>query len=194
MRSRQLTDEPRFYNQGMVALLGNNSLITVNSYAEPRPKQLASTPEGQVHSWGIIPPYYTLSRSVEVLLSIEKTVYVVDATDCEDRFLDIGPFTHISVSPNGEHVNLYAENGKAHVISSSFQERLFEHDSNSHTPPLYVEWCGSDAIIAWEDEVHIIGPDETSATYIYDSNRVHVISGNAPWSCFLVHDTHGNRL
>jgi hypothetical protein len=121
-------------------------------------------------------------------------VYVVDATDCEDRFLDIGPFTHISVSPNGEHVNLYAENGKAHVISSNFQERFFEHDSNSHTPPLYVEWCGSDAIIAWEDEVHIIGPDETSATYIYDSNRVHVISGNAPWSCFLAHDAHGNRL
>ncbi|KAG9502434.1 hypothetical protein J7337_005261 [Fusarium musae] len=115
-------------------------------------------------------------RSVEVLLSVDKTVYVVDATDCEDRFLDIGPFSHISVSPDGRYANLYAVNGKAHVISSDFQERLFEHDSDSQTPPLYVEWCGSDALIAWEDEVHIIGPGDSSSSYIYDSTRVHVIS------------------
>ncbi|KAI9148010.1 vacuolar sorting [Paramyrothecium foliicola] len=166
----------RFYDQGMVALLGNNTFVTVTVYSEPRPKLLATPPEGEIHSWGIISPDHTLSRSVEVLLSVEKTVYVIDATDCEDRFLDIGPFTHISVSPDGRFVNLYAENGKAHVISSDFQERLFEHDSDSQTPPLYVEWCGSDAIIAWEDEVHVIGPGDVSSSYIYESNRVHVIS------------------
>ncbi|KAI6767945.1 hypothetical protein HG530_005954 [Fusarium avenaceum] len=166
----------RFYDHGMVALLGNNSLVTVSSYSEPRPKALAQTPEGEIHSWSIVSPNHTLSRSVEVLLSVEKTVYVVDATDCEDRFLDIGPFSHISVSPDGRYVNLYAVNGKAHVISSDFQERLFEHDSDSQTPPLYVEWCGTDALIAWEDEVHIIGPGDSSSSYIYDSTRVHVVS------------------
>jgi hypothetical protein len=161
----------------MVALLGNNTLITVSSYKEPRPKVLATVPEGQIHSWDIISPNHTLSRSVEVLLSIEKTIYVADAVECEDRFLDIGPFTHISVSPDGSLVNLYAENGKAHVISSDFQERLFEHDSKSSTPPLVVEWCGRDAVIAWEDEVHVIGAGDSSVSYIYDSNRVHVVSG-----------------
>lgn len=167
----------RFYDHGMVALLGNNSLVAVSSYSEPRPKALATTPEGTIHSWALVSPNHTLSRSVEVLLSVEQTVYVVDATDCEDRFLDIGPFSHISVSPDGRYVNLYAKNGKAHVISSDFQERLFEHDSDSKTPPKYVEWCGSDALIAWEDEVHIIGPGDVSSSYIYDSTRVHVISG-----------------
>ncbi|UKZ68569.1 uncharacterized protein TrAtP1_009594 [Trichoderma atroviride] len=166
----------RFYDNGLVALLGNNTLVTVSSYAEPRPKLLASVPAGEIHSWGIIAPNHTLSRSVEVLLSIGSTVYVVDATDCEDRFLDVGPFSHISVSPNGGFVNLYGKNGKAHVISSDFQERLFEHNSNSNTPPKYVEWCGSDAIIAWEDEVHVIGPGDESSSYIYDSTRVHVVS------------------
>ncbi|UKZ96760.1 uncharacterized protein TrAFT101_011538 [Trichoderma asperellum] len=166
----------RFYDNGLVALLGNNTLVTVSSYTEPRPKLLASVPAGEIHSWGIIAPNHTLSRSVEVLLSIGSTVYVVDATDCEDRFLDVGPFSHISVSPNGGFVNLYGKNGKAHVISSDFQERLFEHNSNSNTPPKYVEWCGSDAIIAWEDEVHVIGPGDESSSYIYDSTRVHVIS------------------
>ncbi|KAI5457799.1 vacuolar sorting protein [Mariannaea sp. PMI_226] len=166
----------RFYDHGMVALLGDNTLVTVSSYSEPRPKTLATIPEGEIHSWAIVSPNHTLSRSVEVLLSIEQTVYVLDATDCEDRFLDIGPFSHISISPDGRYVNLFAKNGKAHVISSDFQERLMEHDSDSQTPPQYVEWCGSDAIIAWEDEVRIIGPGDVSSSFIYDSTRVHVIS------------------
>ena len=159
----------------MVALLANNALVHVSSYVEPRPKLLASVPEGEVHSWSLISPNHTLSRSVEVLLSIDKTVYVVDPTECEDRFLDIGPFTHISVSPDGKHVALYTQEGKAHVISSDFQERLVEHDSKSKISPNYVEWCGSDAVIAWEDEVRIIGPGTEAITYWYD-NRVHVVS------------------
>ncbi|PHH63476.1 hypothetical protein CDD81_5757 [Ophiocordyceps australis] len=166
----------RFYNHGMVALLGNKSFVTVSSYLEPRPKLLASAPEGEIHSWTIVPPHHTLSRSVEILLSIRSTIYILDATDCEDRLLDIGPFSHISVSPDGRHVTLFGSNGKAHVISSDFQDKLFEHDSNSQTPPRYVEWCGDDALIAWEDEVHIIGPGDQSTSFIYDSTRVHVIS------------------
>ncbi len=91
--------------------------------------------------------------------------------------LDIGPFTHISVSPNGRFVALYTGAGKAHVISSDFQNRLSEHDSGAKTLPKDVQWCGNDAvIIAWEDEVHIIGPHGAAVKYFYDS-RVHVIAG-----------------
>ena len=161
----------------MVALLGNNTLVTVSSYTEPRPSLLAAIPEGEIHSWGIISPDHTLSRSVEVLLSVGSTVLVVDATDCEDRLVSSGPFSHISVSPDGQFVNLYAQSGKAHVVSSDLQEPVFEHNSDSQTSPKYVEWCGNDALIAWEDEVHIIGPGDQSSSYIYDSTRVHVISG-----------------
>ncbi|KAH9906444.1 vacuolar protein sorting-associated protein 16 [Xylariomycetidae sp. FL2044] len=166
----------RFYDHGMVALLTNNALVSVASYDEPRPKTLASTPDGEVHAWTIIPPAHTLSRSVEVLLSIGKTVYVVDATDCEDRFLDIGPFTHISVSPNGKFAALYAADGKAHVITADFQSRLSEYDSRSSITPKYVEWCGNDAVVvAWEDEVNVVGPHKPVATYVYEG-RVHVIA------------------
>lgn len=165
----------RFYDDGMVALLSNNALVTVTSYDEPRPKLLASPPEGEVHSWAIIPPNYTLSRSVEVLLSIGQTVYVVDATECEDRFLDIGPFTQMSVSPNGKFAALYTETGHAHVITSDFQTRLSEHDSKSKIPPKYLHWCGNDAVvIAWEDELHVVGPKGAVAQFFYD-NRIHVV-------------------
>ncbi|KAL2271497.1 hypothetical protein VTJ83DRAFT_868 [Remersonia thermophila] len=166
----------RFYAHGLVALLNNNALVLVSSYDEPRPKLLAQPPEGHIHAWNIIPPAYTLSRSVEVLLSINQTIYVCDASECEDRFLDIGPFTHIAVSPNGRFVGLYTATGKAHVITSDFQTRLSEHDSRSKIPPKYFEWCGNDAVvIAWEDEVHLVGPSGSLATFIYDSGRIHVI-------------------
>ncbi|WYZ39921.1 hypothetical protein EsH8_IV_000262 [Colletotrichum jinshuiense] len=167
----------RFYETGMVALLSSNALVSVTSYAEPRPRLLASPPEGQgeIHAWAVVSPDHTLSRSVEVLLSIGETIYVVDAADCEDRFLDIGPFSHVSVSSDGRLIALYTKTGKVHVVSSDFQERLVEHDSQSRIPPKYVEWCGTDALIAWEDEVHIIGPDSATAEFFYDG-RVHVVS------------------
>ena len=167
----------RFYATGFVALLGNNHLVSVSKYDEPRPKLLAFPPEGKVHSWTIIPPAYTLSRSVEVLLAIDPTIYVVDATDCEDRMLDIGPFEHISVSPNGKFAALYTGTGKAYVISSDFQNRLSEYDTHSKTRPKDVQWCGNDAVIvAWEDEVHMVGPNGSAAKFYYDG-RVHVIPG-----------------
>ncbi|KXJ94396.1 vacuolar protein sorting-associated protein [Microdochium bolleyi] len=166
----------RFFDTGMVALLTNNTLVSVLSYTEPRPKVLAAPPEGEVHSWNIIPPNHTLSRSVEVLLSISKTVYVIDTTDCEDRFLDIGPFSHIGVSPNGKFAALYSTDGKAHVITADFQNRLSEYDSKSQISPKYLEWCGNDAVvIAWDDEVNIVGPNGALARYFYEDG-VHVIT------------------
>jgi WD40 repeat protein len=167
----------RFYGTGFVALLSNNHLISVAQYEEPRPRLLATPPEGAVHSWTLIPPSYTLSRSVEVLLNIAQTIHVVDSSESEDRLLDIGPFTHISVSPNGRFVALYTETGKAFVITSDFQNRLSEHNSKSRMPPKDVQWCGNDAVVvAWEDEVHVIGPNGAAVKYFYDG-RVHLIAG-----------------
>ncbi|KAI0480552.1 Vps16, N-terminal region-domain-containing protein [Xylariaceae sp. FL0804] len=165
----------RFHDNGMVALLTNNALVSVSSYDEPRPRVLASPPEGEVHAWTIVPPNFTLSRSVEALLSIGSTIYVVDATDCEDRFLDIGPFTHITVSPNGKFAALYSTDGRAHVITADFQSRLSEYNSRSQITPKYLQWCGNDAVVvAWEDEVNVIGPNSAVASYVYEG-RVHVI-------------------
>ena len=165
----------KFYGHGLVALLSNNALISVSSYDEPRPKLLTSPPEGRVHSWAIIPPQHTLSRSVEVLVSIGQTIYAVDAMESEDRFLDIGPFSHISLSPNGRFAALYTETGTVHVITSDFQTRLSEHDSKSKIPPKYLQWCGNEAVvIAWEDEVHLVGPRGAVAKFYYEG-RVHLV-------------------
>jgi hypothetical protein len=165
----------RFYSSGFVALLSNNALISVTSYDEPRPKLLASPPEGQVHSWSLIPPAYTNSRSVEVLLAIENTIYVVDITEAEDRGLSDGPFKHVSVSPNGRFAALYTEDGKVWVVGSDFQNKYSEYDSKAKTTPTIVHWCGNDSVIlAWEDEIHMVGPNGVASKHYYD-DQVHVV-------------------
>lgn len=90
-----------------MALLSNNQLIAVSKYDEPRPRLLAPCPEGEVSSWSLIPPAHTLSRSVEVLLAVDKTVYLVDSTEAEDKILQDGPFKHVTVSPTGRFVALF---------------------------------------------------------------------------------------
>ena len=149
----------RFWSSGFVVILFNNHLIVVSNYHEPRPKLLAIPPNEAIHSWSIIPPAYTLSRSVEVLLAIGNTIYVVDSAEAEDRVLPNGPFKHITVSPNGLYVSLYTEDGKVWVITSDFQNKRGEYDSKVKTVPKDMQWCGNDSVVlAWEDEVHMFGP------------------------------------
>jgi vacuolar protein sorting-associated protein 16 len=152
-----------------VALLGNNHLVEVSNYNEPRPHLLAVPPNELITSWTLIPPGDSLSRSVEVLLGISQTLFVVDATEAEDRGLDRGPFQHVSVSPNGKCIALYTDDGKVWVVSSDFQNRLSEYDSKVKTIPKDLQWCGNDAIaLAWEDEVHLVGFDGNAVKYFYD--------------------------
>jgi hypothetical protein len=160
----------RFYSTGFVALLGNNHLISVASYTEPRPKLLAIPPTEPVVSWSIIPPAYSLSRSVEVILAIGSTLYVVDATEAEDRNFDAGPFRHISVSPRAEFLAFYTDDGKVWVVSGDWSEKLSEYDSRVKTVPKDMQWCGSNAVaLAWEDEVHLIGPKSAATKFYYDT-------------------------
>ena len=160
----------RFWSTGFVALLGNNSLVAVTRYEEPRPQLLASAPSGEVISWAVIPPFLTSSRSVEVLLAIGKSVFVIDAAECEDRGLEAGPFRHIAISPNGKFVALYTDDSKVWVISSDFQDRYSEYESRVKTPPKDLQWCGNNAVVlAWEDELHLIGPNGAASKFYYDS-------------------------
>jgi hypothetical protein len=118
----------------------------------------------------LIPPAYTLSRSVEVLLAVDKTIYLVDPTEAEDKVLQNGPFKHTSVSPTGRFVALITAEGKVWVVSSDFQSKYSEYDPESRVTPRAVEWCGDDAVvIAWEDEVHLIGPNGAAARWVAPS-------------------------
>jgi hypothetical protein len=95
---------------------------------------------------------------------------VVDATEAEDRNFDAGPFRHISVSPRGEFLAFYTDDGKVWVVSGDWSDKLSEYDSKVKTVPKDMQWCGSNAVaLAWEDEVHLIGPRSAATKFYYDA-------------------------
>lgn len=78
--------EVQFWDSGLVALTGNFQLIAVTNFEEPRPLFLADPGINEPpQSWTVIPPKFTLSRHVEVLLAVNSTVLVVDATEARDE-------------------------------------------------------------------------------------------------------------
>lgn len=154
-----------------MALLRNNTLVAVAGYEEPRPKLLPPLPTAAVQAWTIIPPSQTLSHTIECLVSIEQTIFVVDASEAEDRLLTTGPFDYVAVSPNGKFVALHtADGGRVWVITSDFQHKLSEYETKTRTRPRDMQWCGNDAVIlAWEDEIRILGPNGASTTSVLPS-------------------------
>ena len=100
---------------------------------------------------------------MEVLLSVEATIYSVDNLETLDQRLSRGPFTHVSPSPNGKALALLTFNGTLWVVSADFQRSMAEFETStipgSEGSVHQVEWCGNDAIlVTWDNAVALVGP------------------------------------
>jgi hypothetical protein len=51
-----------------------------------------------------------------------------------------GPFEHISVSPSGDLLALYSQNGKLWVVSSDFQRSILEVETHADSSPIQISW------------------------------------------------------
>jgi vacuolar protein sorting-associated protein 16 len=126
-------------------------------------KNLCAGLTGPPHSWSVIPPDFTISRHVEVILSVDATLYVVDNLESVDQRLSRGPFTHISVSPNGKSLALLTFSGLLLVVSTDFQRSLAELNTNNTMGAVgqvrQLQWCANDAVIvSWDNLVLLVGP------------------------------------
>ncbi len=54
--------------------------------------------------------------------------------------LQQGPFTKMSVSPNGKFLALFTTDGRLWVVSTDFQKNLSEFATNSKVPPQQLIW------------------------------------------------------
>ncbi|KAJ3016348.1 hypothetical protein HKX48_004067 [Thoreauomyces humboldtii] len=152
--------ECRIWSTGLVALIGSYKLIAVTNLDEPRPQALADPLISDVpHSWTILAPDFTLSKHLEVVMAVDSSVVVVDATSRQDQSLSQGPFTRMSVSPNGKFLALFTADGRLWVVSTDFQNNLAEFATSSSTPPVQMTWCGTDSVVLhWPDTVLMVGP------------------------------------
>ncbi|KAI8809803.1 Vps16, N-terminal region-domain-containing protein [Cladochytrium replicatum] len=166
------------WESGVVALTGNCKLVVVNDLDEPRPRLLSDPGLNQAPScWTFIPPHLTLSRHIEVYLSVGSTVLVVDASNVGDQQVQHGPFSRMAVSPNGKVLALFTADGRLWVVSSDFQKELAEFSTGSATPPLQMTWfvtsekciCAEDSVVMhWEDTLLMVGPFGDWIKYSYD--------------------------
>ncbi|KAJ1344239.1 hypothetical protein BSLG_001379 [Batrachochytrium salamandrivorans] len=148
------------WDNSVVVLTTNLRLILVANLNEPRPVLLANPGLVQPpHSWTFISASQSLSKHVEILLSVNNTVIVVDAKNAQDQMLQQGPFTRMAVSPNAKFLALFTGDGRLWVVSSDFQTNLAEFRTNSSVPPAQMTWCGNDSVLLhWEDTILMVGP------------------------------------
>lgn len=159
-------------------------LISVINFLEPQPKPLADIRlDEPPHSWTIVPPQFTLSRHVEVLIATGSTILVVDSNEATDEHLTQGPFTKMAVSPNGKFLALFTADGKLWVVSTDFQKNMSEYSTKSRIPPQQLVWCGTDAVVLyWDHIVLIVGPYGDWIKYSYED------------SIYLVSEIDGVRI
>ncbi|KAI8601749.1 Vps16, N-terminal region-domain-containing protein [Dissophora ornata] len=162
--------EVQIWGTGLVALTGSFQLIAVTDFDEPQIQQLANPGiNGPPHSWTVVPPKFTLSRHVEVLLAVNSTILVVDKDGAKDQLLQQGPFSKMSVSPDGRFLALFTADGKVWVVSTDFEKNLSEFPTQSHLPPNQLVWCGTDSVVLyWDKIVLMVGPYTGWIKYTYE--------------------------
>jgi hypothetical protein len=156
--------ECRFYGQGFVARLANDRFVSITRYDEPHSRLLTDNPEIPQHGilcWHIIAPQPDAGRSLEVLVGTSRALIVLNP-DIQQRELENGSHKVIglAVSPNGEFIAYYTENGILGVMSGDFLTKLSEFNAKSAAAnPKQIEWCGNDAVaLVYDDEITLVGP------------------------------------
>ncbi|KAL0960087.1 hypothetical protein HGRIS_011732 [Hohenbuehelia grisea] len=165
--------DAQVHDNGLVALTGSLTLLEVKGWEGNRPLTLANPGLSEPpHAWTIIPPDLNVSRHVEVLLSVDTTIYSVDNLESIDQRLSRGPFTHLAASPNGKSLALLTYAGVLWVVSTDFQRSMAEYDTKTAPagtePVRQVAWCGNDAIlVTWDTSALLVGPFGDTLQYFY---------------------------
>ncbi|RKP05942.1 hypothetical protein THASP1DRAFT_25652, partial [Thamnocephalis sphaerospora] len=140
----------RIWGTGLVALLSNFQFVFVSNLKDVRARRLADA----------VPPQCSLSRSLELYVAIGSTIVVVDQQEAQDQLLNEGPFTRVSVSPNGKLIALFTTEGKVSVVTADFQRRLSDARIYvDNLPFTRLLRCGTDSVIlVTDEELVVIGP------------------------------------
>mmetsp|Transcript_12464 Transcript_12464/g.35002 ORF Transcript_12464/g.35002 Transcript_12464/m.35002 type:complete len:872 (-) Transcript_12464:151-2766(-) len=148
------------FGSGIVALTGKQELWAVSGLTEPRPQRLADPGLFDApHCMAVVEPHHTLSGCVEVLVASGNAIKVVDADSCQDQGVNFGPVLRMALSPNGQFLAVFTEDGRLLVLSSDFSRNLSEFNTKSDIPPEQLAWCGADAVVLyWEEVLLMVGP------------------------------------
>jgi vacuolar protein sorting-associated protein 16 len=148
-----------------------HDLIAVSDLEEPRPQQLMEPGITRPPTClAVIPPEVSRTGAATVLVGTpDGSLITTDDVDAVDEKLTTGPFSCVAVSPNGDKVACFNEDGVLHVYSADFKENLFQFKTESKLAPLDMVWCGPDAVaLHWPKVVLLASRYNSFVSYSYE--------------------------
>ncbi|KAI9292478.1 hypothetical protein K502DRAFT_325777 [Neoconidiobolus thromboides FSU 785] len=171
LSSSQFVKQAKCWKRGIVILTNDDQFLTINNVNEPRIKKLPLNELNDIVEWDILEPKLELANQIDIFFCHGNTIYSIDDNNIIDQRLEQGPFTHISISPNGSFLCLINNNLTLMVVSTDFQQKFTEVELTNQDLPQQTKWCGNDLILLnYGNELQVIGPFGHNEKFYYDSN------------------------
>lgn len=134
----------------------------------------------KVLSMAVLQPHFTSSGQLEVILATnENTVVVVDDKGGQDQLLQkklTAPIVMMAIAPNGRFMACFLANGMLSVMSTGFNKKILDFDTNSTRKPMQMVWCGEDSVLlTWQGFLLMVGPFGHWLQFPYSGVAHHVI-------------------
>lgn len=162
-----LTDQQvvlvRFLESGLVAELEDSLFVVVDDYDAPFPRVLVAPGSGV---W--------TATSGEIYIAKDLDIIILDSEEHRACGFSDGPYTGVSVSPNGLFLSLYSERTNSVYIATKNARVLSQHTLEDGDKLGELCWCANDVVagVVNQDEVRVFGPQLTLSFYYAAPVRV----------------------
>jgi len=156
--------------------------------------------EGVIHCFDIIP---SIDGALEVVVAMASDLYLLDERQSIRFAMGMGPFVKVAVSPNGlmiaavnaggflfifQNESLLIQVSIDDTISLLLQSGCVDSEAPSGTPS-YLRWCGTDAIVAYWQDLHNMLIVAIDGTYDWvDVDEVHGMFSEVDGVCLVCQD------
>jgi len=156
---REGVAECHMWSTGLVVRTsGRSEMFMIKSFDKPVPIKMADAGLTRPPcSMALIAPQLSLEHCPEVLLATaEGSVLVLDASTAQDQLIELGPFAKMSVSPSGNYIACFTDEGVLYVWPTDFSSNRSKIATGFKTPPKDIAWVGEEAVVMHWDKLIVL--------------------------------------
>ncbi|KAM9960253.1 hypothetical protein ACTFIW_009381 [Dictyostelium discoideum] len=152
--------ECKIWSDGIVVLTSASQLYSVPSINDffvesgrvirlpPLPEEPKARPE-----WAILEPQFSLSQSIEIFMSINGTLYLIDEDKVESQLEATEPIQKMVVSPCGKKLACFDTKGTLLILKTDGSTTNPDRMDTKATKSPVLKWCGSDGVMMYWDSI-----------------------------------------
>jgi len=150
--------ECKIWSDGIVVYTSASNFYSVPSINDyfmdcGRVQKMSGIPEEPTHrpGWAILEPHFTLSQTVEIFVSVNSTLYILDEDKTDSQLDSLGIILKMSISPCGKKLACFEQKGTLWIIGTDGNTtNPFKFETGATKPPV-MKWCGSEGVMMyWE--------------------------------------------